>query len=163
MQTMAPQRSVAVLFAALAVAAGCAADNSAAGQAGSTIAEESTAAPAPASTPVPAPGIRLVSAKQGAEIQANPPEDLIVLDVRTAEEFAEGHLPGAIMVDFYADDFSDQLAELDPDAPYLLYCRSGNRSGQTQAIMRELGFTDVADVDGGVIAWAEAGLPLVMP
>ena len=50
---------------------------------------------------------------------------------------------------------------LDRDTPYLLYCRSGTRSGQAAAIMADLGFNDVADVDGGVIAWAEAGLPLV--
>lgn len=160
---MVSLKPVAVLLAALAVAAGCAADNNGSGQAGGTVAEESTTAPASTSASVLTPGIRLVSAEQGAEIQADPPEDLIVLDVRTPEEFAEGHLEGAIMVDFYADNFADQLAELDPDAPYLLYCRSGNRSGQTQAIMRELGFTDVADVNGGVIAWVEAGLPLVTP
>ena len=107
-------------------------------------------------------GIRLVSAAEGAEIQANPPEDLIVLDVRTPEEFAEGHIEGAIMIDFYRDDFADQLAELDPDQPYLLYCRSGNRSGQTAAIMEDLGFANVADVDGGIIAWTDAGLDVVV-
>ncbi len=104
-------------------------------------------------------GIRLVTATEGADIQGNPPEDLVILDVRTPEEFAEGHLEGAVMVDFYDDDFADQLAELDPNVPYLLYCRSGNRSGQTAEIMADLGFDSVADIDGGIIAWTEAGLP----
>ena len=67
------------------------------------------------------------------------------------------------MVDFYDDDFADQLADLDPDVPYLLYCRSGNRSGQTIGILEELGFADVADVDGGILAWNDAGLPTVTP
>jgi len=84
-----------------------------------------------------------------------------VLDVRTADEFAEGHIEGAVMLDFYDPDFAAQIAELDPDVPYLLYCRSGNRSGQTTEIMDQLGFTDVADVDGGILAWADAGLPVV--
>ena len=106
-------------------------------------------------------GIRLVSAEEGAAIQADPPQDLVILDVRTPEEFAEGHLDEAIMIDFYEADFADQLAELDPDVPYLLYCRSGNRSGQTAAIMEQLGFADVADVDGGIVAWSDAGLPIV--
>jgi rhodanese-related sulfurtransferase len=106
-------------------------------------------------------GIRLVSATEGAAIQADPPDDLVVLDVRTPEEFAEGHLDGAIMLDFYQADFEDRLAELDPDVPYLLYCRSGSRSGQTKAVMSELGFTDVADVDGGIVAWSGAGFELV--
>ena len=107
--------------------------------------------------------LRLVSVQEGAEIQAKPPSDLVILDVRTPEEFAEGHLEGAVMIDFYDLDFADQLAELDPDVPYLLYCRSGNRSGQTLALMEELGFTDVADVDGGINQWQAAGLPVVAP
>ncbi|MEM8904749.1 MAG: rhodanese-like domain-containing protein [Actinomycetota bacterium] len=111
--------------------------------------------------PADAPGLRLVSPDEGEVIRADPPEGLVVLDVRTPEEFAEGHLEDAVMLDFYEEDFAAQLAELDPDAPYLLYCRSGNRSGQTVELMRELGFTDVADVDGGILAWDEAGLPIV--
>ena len=107
-----------------------------------------------------AAGIRVVSTADGAALLDDPPAGLVVLDVRTAEEFAEGHLAGATMLDFYADDFADRLADLDPDAPYLVYCRSGNRSGQTRALMEELGFTDVTDVDGGIVAWSEAGLPI---
>lgn len=109
-----------------------------------------------------AAGIRLVSATDGAAILDSPPEDLVILDVRTAEEFEEAHIDGAVMLDFYRDDFADQLAELDPDVPYLLYCRSGNRSGQTAALMSQLGFTDVADVDGGIVSWTDAGLPVTV-
>ena len=107
-------------------------------------------------------GIRLVTAQDGSAILSEPPTDLVILDVRTPEEFGEGHLEGAVILDFYRDDFADQLAELDRDVPYLLYCRSGNRSGQTAAMMEELGFTDVADVDGGIISWTEAELPTVI-
>ena len=110
-----------------------------------------------------APGIRLVSVEEGADLQGNPPDGLVILDVRTPEEFAEGHLEGALMIDFYLDDFAARVADLDPDVPYLVYCRSGNRSGQTAAIMEEYGFTDVADVDGGIMSWLDAGLPTVIP
>ncbi len=113
------------------------------------------------SAAVASTGIRLVSPTEGAAIEADPPADLVVLDVRTPEEFAEGHLEGAVLVDFYDPDFADQLAELEPDVPYLLYCRSGNRSGQTTALMADLGFTDVADIDGGIVAWEQQGLPVV--
>lgn len=106
-------------------------------------------------------GVRLVSVDDGADIQADPPEDLVILDVRTPEEFAEGHLEDARLIDFYAEDFADRLEELDRDVPYLLYCRSGNRSGQVAEMMEELGFADVADVDGGIVAWIEAGHPVV--
>ncbi len=108
-------------------------------------------------------GLRLVSVTAAEDIRTDPPADLVILDVRTPEEFGEGHLEGATMIDFYRDDFAEQLAGLDPDVPYLLYCRSGNRSGQTIEIMRELGFTDVADVDGGINAWNAANLPTVTP
>ncbi|MEZ5246119.1 MAG: rhodanese-like domain-containing protein [Acidimicrobiales bacterium] len=106
-------------------------------------------------------GVRLVSVQEGVDLQNSAPDGLIILDVRTPEEFAEGHLEGARMIDFYLDDFADRIAELDPDVPYLVYCRSGNRSGQTVAIMEELGFSDVADVDGGIMSWLDAGLPTV--
>ncbi|MEM9132131.1 MAG: rhodanese-like domain-containing protein [Actinomycetota bacterium] len=107
-------------------------------------------------------GIRLVTATDGAALLADPPEDLVVLDVRTPEEFDEAHIDGAVMLDFHREDFADALADLDPDVPYLLYCRSGNRSGQTAALMEQLGFTDVADVDGGILSWTDAGLPVVV-
>lgn len=106
------------------------------------------------------PGIRVVAASDALSIWDDPPADLVVLDVRTSEEFAEGHIEGAVMLDFYDPAFADQLAELDPDVPYLLYCRSGNRSGQTAEVMEQLGFTDVADVDGGIVAWSDAGQPI---
>ena len=105
-------------------------------------------------------GLSTISAVDAAAIADAPPADLVVLDVRTPEEFAEGHLEGAVLVDFYDADFADQLAALDPDVPYLLYCRSGNRSGETLGVMEQLGFTSVADVGGGIIAWADAGLPV---
>ncbi len=64
------------------------------------------------------------------------------------------------MIDFYEPGFADEIAALDPEGEYLLYCRSGNRSGQTAALMAELGFEQVWDLDGGVIAYGAAGLDL---
>ena len=88
------------------------------------------------------------------------PEGLVILDVRTPEEFADARVPGAINLDFYAADFADQLARLDRTVPYVLYCRSGNRSGSTLSLMEQLGFQEVYDVDGGIVGWSEAGLPV---
>lgn len=81
----------------------------------------------------------------------------IVVDVRTPEEFASGHLPEALNLDLQSADFSDRVAELDPDATYAVYCRSGNRSAQAMQIMLDAGFTDVAHLDGGIGAWQSAG------
>lgn len=110
---------------------------------------------------VDASAIQVVQPNDAAATIAAADDDLVILDVRTPEEFAEGHIDGAVMIDFYRDDFASELAALDPDVPYVLYCRSGNRSGQARAMMAELGFRAVDDVDGGVIAWQNAGLPLV--
>jgi phage shock protein E len=107
-----------------------------------------------------APSFTSVSPEDAAAITENPPDGLVVLDVRTPEEYAAGHLDGAVLVDFYEADFADQLAALDKDVPYLVYCQSGNRSGQTIPLMQQLGFDSAVDVDGGILAWAGAGLPV---
>lgn len=87
---------------------------------------------------------------------------LVVLDVRTPEEFAAGHLAGAVNVDFYAASFADDLAALDRTVPYLVYCHSGNRSGKATQAMQQLGFTTIYDLDGGVTAWQAAGYSLTV-
>ena len=104
--------------------------------------------------------IQLVSASDAAGVLEDRASDVVLLDVRTPEEFNEVRVPGSINVDFYAADFASQLDNLAKDVPYVVYCRSGNRSGQTMDIMRDLGFSEVWDVDGGIISWNEAGLPL---
>lgn len=88
--------------------------------------------------------------------------DFIVLDVRTPEEYAQGHLPEKtpMNLDFYASDFREQLARLDRAKTYLVYCRTGHRSGETVQMMRELGFRRVYDLQGGLTAWQSAGLPI---
>jgi phage shock protein E len=85
---------------------------------------------------------------------------IILLDVRTPGEFAAGHLANAINIDFQSGYFEEEVAKLDKSASYAIYCRSGNRSGQAVKVMADLGFTDMYDMDGGVIDWAGAGKPL---
>lgn len=88
-------------------------------------------------------------------------DDLVVLDVRTPEEVAAGAIPGAINIDLSSPDFSARVADLDPTLPYLVYCRSANRSAQAVAVMADLGFTDLYEMAGGIISWANAGGPVV--
>jgi rhodanese-related sulfurtransferase len=111
------------------------------------------------STAAAAPSFGLVSPGEAALLTAD--DGVEVIDVRTPEEFADGHIEGAAMIDFYSESFAAQIADLDPNATYLVYCRSGNRSGQTLALMDELGFEQVYDLDGGVLAWDAQGGPLV--
>lgn len=136
---------VAALVSALALsAAGCGGDST-----GATAAETTTLGSGAVTLVSPADAQTLV---ESGEVQ--------VIDVRTPEEYAEGHIDGATLIDFYEPDFADRIAELDPDGEYVVYCRSGNRSSQATALMAEQGFRDVNDVDGGIVAWEAAGLPV---
>jgi rhodanese-related sulfurtransferase len=83
------------------------------------------------------------------------------LDVRTPGEFAEGHIEGAQLIDFQSGNFENEISSLDKNATYAVYCRSGNRSGQAVKVMHDAGFHNVYNLNGGVIDWANAGLPLV--
>lgn len=80
-------------------------------------------------------------------------KNAVVLDIRTPEEFNNGRIKGAINIDYYKPDFRDKLSELDKDKPYKIYCNSGNRSGKTLQLMKEMGFTDVTELSGGIQAW----------
>lgn len=72
----------------------------------------------------------------------------VVLDVRSPAEYAAGHLQVAQNIDFLAADFREKVNALDRDQNYFLYCRSGNRSGQAQKVMKELGFVSVINIGG---------------
>ncbi len=89
--------------------------------------------------------------------ESNP--DFVILDVRTREEFAGGHIENAANLDFYSKTFRDELNQLDKNEMYLIYCRSGNRSGKALAIMEELAFREVYNMSGGMIKWKTEGLP----
>ncbi|MEY3250945.1 MAG: hypothetical protein RLZZ27_1053 [Actinomycetota bacterium] len=86
---------------------------------------------------------------------------VITLDVRTPGEFAEGHIEGAQLIDFQSGNFENEISSLDKNATYAVYCRSGNRSGQAVKVMHDAGFHNVYNLNGGVVDWASAGLPLV--
>ena len=94
--------------------------------------------------------------------EANNP-NFTLLDLRTPEEIADGYIQGADNIDFYDEDFREQLDELDKGRKYVIYCRSGGRSGKTREMMRELGFTEVYNTLGGINEWRAVGLPVVVP
>ena len=90
--------------------------------------------------------------------QNNP--DFVIIDVRTPEEFADGHIENAINLDYYSETFRDELNKLDKGKKYLIYCRSGNRSGKALNIMQELNFREVYNMSGGILEWQAEGLLL---
>jgi phage shock protein E len=85
---------------------------------------------------------------------------VIVLDVRTPEEYAQGHIPGAKLMDFHGDNFAAELKALDPKAHYVVYCASGNRSNKATQMMQSENFQNVSNVLGGFQAWQSQGLPV---
>jgi rhodanese-related sulfurtransferase len=103
---------------------------------------------------------QLVDPERASEIIDDGPDDLVVLDIRTPEEFGQARIGGAVNIDYYGADFRDRLAELDRDATYVVYCRTGNRTQTGVQIMRELGFSRVYEIDGGIARWYEAGFPI---
>ena len=94
------------------------------------------------------------STKEGTVAAAT--ADSIIIDVRTAEEFGAGHVEGALNKDLNNGDFQAALAGLDKNANYVLYCRSGNRSGQAMALMQQAGFEHVTNL--GALEDAAAAL-----
>jgi phage shock protein E len=81
-----------------------------------------------------------------------------VIDVRTPEEYAAGHIAGAQNIDVEGADFASQIASLDKTSPYFVYCRSGRRSAMAADQMAAAGFTDIVD-GGGMADLVAAGAP----
>lgn len=81
-----------------------------------------------------------------------------ILDVRTPEEFASEHIDKAVNVNWLADDFVANTANLDKSKPVFVYCKSGGRSAKAAAKLAELGFTNIYELQGGILKWSAAGL-----
>lgn len=83
--------------------------------------------------------------------------DLQIIDVRTPDEFTAGCLPLAKNIDVESADFLSQISLLDKNGYYLVYCRSGKRSAEAVTQMREDGFNNIIELDGGITNWADEG------
>lgn len=97
---------------------------------------------------------------EGADKLLKANKDVVVLDIRTADEFSDGHLIGAKNIDFYAKDFGQKLGGLDKARTYLVHCAGGGRSTKSLEQFKKLGFKSVYHLDGGFNAWEEAGKPV---
>ena len=83
-----------------------------------------------------------------------------VIDVRTPAEFAGGHIPGAQNIDIYNSAFLEKIKALDRNVSYVINCQSGGRSSKATAMMQEEGFLKAKNLEGGIMAWRKAGLPV---
>ncbi len=80
---------------------------------------------------------------------------VFMLDVREPDEYDAGHIPGITLIPM--GEIPDRLSEIPTDVPVIVTCRTGNRSGQVVDFLREQGFTNVHNMDGGIVAWQKAG------
>ncbi|MEY2995893.1 MAG: hypothetical protein RLZ86_497 [Actinomycetota bacterium] len=85
----------------------------------------------------------------------------MIIDVRTPAEFSGGHLDGAVNIDIQSPDFASQIDALDRNGSYVVYCRSGNRSGMAMAQMLDMGFTDVSNAGSVEEASNSLGISVV--
>lgn len=93
-------------------------------------------------------------------IKKEDPLNLIVLDVRTREEFQHGRIPDAINIDFYKSDFEENVAKLSRDKVYIVYCLTSQRSSEAAQVMRKLGFKKIYNLRGGIMKWNSERLPI---
>ena len=84
----------------------------------------------------------------------------VVLDVRTAQEYSEAHIPGAVNIDVLESDFQSKVAKLDKSKTYLVHCASGGRSARACDKMSKLDFPQLYNLQGGMNAWQKAGKPV---
>lgn len=93
-----------------------------------------------------------------ADAYARQQAGALIIDVREPDEWNAGHIPGARLIPL--GELPHRLAELNPQREIVLVCRSGNRSARATALLQRAGFTRVANLAGGMIAWSRARLPV---
>ena len=101
-----------------------------------------------------------INAEKFDALRKSDTNKVVVLDVRTKEEFSKGRIPGSVLIDFNADDFEKQVAKLDKNKTYLVHCAAGGRSSRACKKMDQLGFRKLYNLEGGMGAWEKAGKPV---
>lgn len=102
---------------------------------------------------------RDITSNEAVELIASE-DGCVVLDIRTPEEYAEGHIKGAVNIDYRAESFKEELGKLDAAVPYMVHCGSGGRSTSSLPVFEELGFRKVYHLAEGLGAWEAVGNPV---
>ena len=99
--------------------------------------------------------VHYIEANEAHSLLKEASKDIVVLDIRTAEEFEAGHIEDAVNIDFYSDEFREDLSKLDKSKTYLVYCRSGGRSQRSLSTFNELSFENIVHLNGGYKSWVK--------
>jgi rhodanese-related sulfurtransferase len=84
----------------------------------------------------------------------------IIVDVRTQNEYSQGHLRNSILIDYNSSDFKSRLGKLDKTKAVFVYCAAGSRSHAGVNILAGMGFNEIYDLQGGISAWQRANKPI---
>lgn len=93
-------------------------------------------------------------------VENNSDPKLVILDVRTPDEYSSERIEDSQNINFNSGNFKRKVNELDKTKKYLVYCRSGRRSANAVKEMKKLGFEDVLNISGGIMKWNKKGLPM---
>ena len=107
------------------------------------------------------PALVPISQEALLERQQRGDEATYVLDVRSPEEYASGHVPGAVNIPY--DQIASRMAEVPKDQDVVLYCKSGRRAGIAAEALAGQGYTRLQHLEGDIVAWVEKGLPVETP
>lgn len=102
-------------------------------------------------------GIVKIDSKKLSELKES---GVLVVDIRTPDEFNQGHIPGVIHLDFFDSDFINKMKEQDISKPLILHCASGGRSGKAALMLQKAGFSLIYDYSGGFSDWKSKGLKI---
>lgn len=103
-------------------------------------------------------GVKNVGAEEFDKLRQQ--KDTVVLDVRTADEHADGFIKDSVLLDLRDPDFATKVAKLDKSKTYLVHCAAGGRSARACTKMEGLGFKHLVNLEGGLGAWKDAGKPV---
>jgi len=87
-------------------------------------------------------------------------EGEVLIDLRTPDELRKGRIAGAMVIDFFGDNFEQSIKALDPNKTYLLYCASGGRSGETAQLLEQMGFKKIYNLETGFNGWTKEKMPV---
>jgi rhodanese-related sulfurtransferase len=104
------------------------------------------------------PAANVVTPEEAAKLIAE--KKVTVLDIRTPEEFKEGHIAGAVNLDFTGDGFAQKIAALDKSKTYIVHCQGGGRSGRSMPVFDEAKFKNILHLQSGFEGWQAAGKPV---
>lgn len=99
----------------------------------------------------------LVSPQELSHVQ----DEIVLIDVRTPQEYEQGHLENSININIAGDSFKEEVEKLDKSQPVYVYCKVGGRSARAASTLKEMGFEEVYDLEGGIRNWESSGMEIV--